>query len=407
MNESQQLQTDSAVYNQVLSLLRSALWGEARFPYQAPQEADWGEIYKELKHHAVQYLPIDLLVRENPAQSRQHITSAAKNMMHWYKIMQEQQDLCQLLFDAGIPCAVVKGAAAASYYPQPGNRRMGDIDLLVNPADFDRACCLVSEGADYLGENFRHKEYKRNNVVVEVHRAFSTFRDPEKRDLFDQRVFGAIDASEAVSTDNYTFFRLPKIENGLTLLEHIDIHLENGLGLRQIIDWMMFVDKELTDEVWHTEFAPFLQQLERETLAITVTRMCQMHLGLRTDITWCSGADESLCHELMEYIFYQGNFGRKNQSGSNRAASVISASGNLFSFFRILQHRGCQNWKALSRYPYLKPFAWLYQLIRYILHGLRAEHPILFLRNAINRSKSQANFLEALGVSRMAEEGQH
>lgn len=407
MNESQQLQTDSAVYNQVLSLLRSSLWGENRFPYHTPEDADWDAIYKEMQHQTVQYLAADLLARENPAKSQQYVTCTAKNMMRWYKIMQEQQNICRLLESSGIACAVVKGAAAACCYPQPSCRVMGDIDLLVNPIDFDRTCQIISQGADYLGENYRHKEYRRNDVTVEIHRAFGTFRDPRKNELLDKRIFGAISFAQTVTTENYSFFSLPTTENGLVLLTHIDVHLENGLGLRQIIDWMMFVDKELSDEYWNTEFAPFVRQLGRETLAITVTRMCQMYLGLRTNITWCSGADESLCYELMEYIFYQGNFGRKNQSGFNRAASVISASGNLFSFFRILQHRGCLNWKALSRYPYLKPFAWLYQLIRYILHGLRAEHPILFLRNAINRSKSQANFLEALGVSRMAEEGQH
>lgn len=406
MTHSQPFPTGSPVYDQVLSLLRSSLWGEERFPYQAPQDVSWKEITRELKQQTVQFLPIDLLARENPAKSQHYITAAATNMLRWYKIMQEQQELCALLSAAGIPCAVVKGAAAAIFYPQPGNRLMGDIDLLVNPADFDRACHLISEGADFLGENFRHREYKRNSVVVEIHRSFSTLRDPIKRECFDRRIFGAIGTAESVSLDGCAFLPLPELENGLTLLEHINIHLENGLGLRQIIDWMMFVDKALPDRVWHSELAPFLRSMGLETLAVTVTRMCQMYLGLRTDISWCAGAEEALCHELMEYVFHQGNFGRKNQRGSNSAASVIGAAGTPFSFLRILQRRGCRNWKALTRYPFLKPFAWLYQLIRYIRSGLRTEHPVLFLKNAIKRSKSQSVFLEALGVSRMAQEGE-
>ncbi len=398
---------DSIIYNEVFSLLRSALWGEERFPYQAPENANWEEVYKELKAQTVQCLPLDILVRENPAASRQYIAAAGKGMMRWYHIMAEQQEICRMLQAEGIACAVVKGASAACYYPQPNNRMMGDIDLLVPPADFDRACSLISEGAEYLGENSRHTEYKRNNLVVEVHRGFAIFHNSEKNGRFDQRVFGALGASEPVTIDGYTFFRLPAVENGLTLLEHINNHLQNGLGLRQIVDWMMYVDQELSDEVWERDFKPFLRTLEREKLAITVTRMCQMYLGLREDITWCAHADEALCQELMEYILYQGNFGRKNETGSNCATNVISVSRSPLALLRILQQRGCINLEAeIARWPFLRHFAWLYQIGRYIRKGLTTEHPIQFLRTAVQRSKPQNSLLEKLGVSRIEEEGQ-
>lgn len=399
--------TESTVYNQVLAILRSALWGEERFPYQAPQDADWNEIYKELKQQTVQNLPLDLLVRENPEAAQKYIAAAGRGMIRWYNIMAEQQEIFRILKDAGIPCATVKGASAACYYPQPGSRNMGDVDLLVPPADFDRACALLSDGAEYLGENHRHTEYKRNGIVVEVHKAFAIFHNDEKNTVFDQRVFGALGAAEEVSLEGYTFSRLPAAENGLTLLEHISNHLQNGLGLRQIVDWMMYVDRELSDAVWPKDFAPFLRPLERETLAITVTRMCQMYLGLREDITWCAGADEDLCRELMEYILDQGNFGRKNETGTNCATNVISVSSSPLALFRILQERGSINLEdAIKRRPFLRHFAWIYQIGRYARKGLTTEHPLQFLGNAIRRSKPQNSLLERLGVSRIAEEAQ-
>ena len=182
--------------------------------------------------------------------------------------------------------------------------------------------------------------------------------------------------------------------------------MENGLGLRQILDWMLYVDKVLDDTLWHAEFAPLLRELGLETLALTVTRMCQMYLGLRTDITWCANADEMLCQYLMEYILNQGNFGRKLQRGENRAVAVIGATRNLRSLFRILQYEGCKHWKAVSRFPILKPFAWMYQLFRYILRGLRTKNPFVFLRSATERSKTQEAFLDTLGVRRVSKKGQ-
>ena len=394
--------TSSPVFDTVLSLLRSALWGES---FQASPDTDWNAVNKELKQQAVMHLPVDILCKENPAQKTIYTNYAVRCLMHWFKIMQLQQDTCNQLLNAGIPCVVLKGASVARYYPQPSRRAMGDIDLLVRPEDFDRACQIVSEGAEYKGENFRHKEYKKNGIILEVHHAFGTLRDAAQNALLDQRLISAVGSAEKVTTENYSFFTLPTVENGIALLMHIDVHLENGLGLRQIIDWMMFVDRHLDDGLWFREFAPFLEQLERKTLATTVTRMCQMYLGLRTDITWCSGVDEQLCQDLMEYILLQGNFGTKVQTGFNRTVSVIHASKNKLSFLKILQKRGLINWKATQRYPFLKPFAWLYQLLRYLRLGLRSEKPLSLLRSASKSVDAKTVLMEQLGVSRMSEEG--
>ena len=131
----------------------------------------------------------------------------------------------------------------------------------------------------------------------------------------------------------------PPLENGLVLLGHIN-HLEEGLGLRQILDWALYVDKALGDDTWEHTFAPVVHRLGLDRLAITVTRMCQLYLGLRPDITWCASADEKVCDSLMNYIMEQGN-------------------------------RGMYHWPALNKYPRLKPlltpFAWFWQLCRYLL----------------------------------------
>lgn len=398
-------ETSSPVFDAVLSLLRSAVWGEDRFPFHAPVGTDWESVYQELRLQTVQCLPTDLLCREDPENKSLYIQHAARNMVKWMKIMQVQQAVCHQLDHAGIPCAVIKGAAAACYYPQPSSRVMGDIDLLIAPEQFVQACQIISENAEFIGENFRHKEYRKNGIIIELHHAFGIFRQKENNSFLDHRLFSAIPSAKYITTSNYQFSKLPTVENGLILLLHIDVHLEDGLGLRQIIDWMMFVDRELDDVLWHEEFEPILDRLERKKFAVTVTRMCQLYLGLRSNISWCSDADEPLCRDLMEYIFLQGNFGQKTQKGFNRTVSVLHASRNIPSFLKILQYRGCQNWKAITRYPHLKYFAWLYQLLRYLYYGLHSRHPVLLLRNALNTVDSKSKLMEELGVSHLEHTG--
>lgn len=405
MNTLQTPSTSSPIFDTVLALLRSSLWGEARFPFHAPADTDWEAVYKELQMQTVQHLPVDILVREDPQRKGLYTVNAARNMMHWYRIMQVQQELCQQLQNAGIPCAIVKGASAACNYPKPSSRVMGDIDLLVAPEHFDRACQILSSDAKYVGENHRHKEYRKNGVLFELHHAFSTLRDNCKNAQLDSQLFYSVPYAKKFVIDSYAFSRLPTVEDGLSLLLHIDIHLESGLGLRQIIDWMMFVDKNMSDALWYAQFEPTFNQIERKKLAVTVTRMCQLYLGLRNDISWCLDADEQLCEELMDYILRQGNFGRKTQKGLNRTISVIHSSKNLFSFFKILQKRGQQNWKALEKFPFLIHFAWLYQIFRYLYYGLRAERPIELLKNALRTVDAKSSLMEKLGVSRMSLEG--
>lgn len=172
------------------------------------------------------------------------------------------------------------------------------------------------------------------------------------------------------------------------------------MGLRQIIDWMFFVDKELSDAWWASEFHAAAQLFGLETLAVTVTRMCQMYLGLRSSLTWCSHAEEDLCRDLMEYVLEQGNFGRKKGTDHNKTVFVLSAAQNIPHFLKLLHRHGCINWKATQKYPWLKPFAGVYQAGRYVHLGLQRKNPIQTLWQDARQSRSQDAFYDRLGVVR-------
>lgn len=393
--------TDNPATGAMFALLKAALWGEDRFPLPSLEEIDWAAVYTEMRHHAVQNLPVDLLVKVDPAHSQVYLQSAFRGISHWYKLMQEQQAVCALLKEARIPCAVLKGAAADYTYPKNAHRSMGDIDLIVKPQDFDRAWELLISGGEYIGENYRHKEMRKNGIVIELHRAFSTFNDPHKRTLLDGWIFEAIDQAAWVSREGYTFPMLPRHIHGLVLLEHINVHMESGLGLRQIIDWMMFADRNLSNEIWNTEFADKVQQLGLATLAKTVTRMCQLYLGLREDLTFCRDAEDSLCRDLMDHILKQGNFGRKQPTGYNKTVSLLSTAKNIPALFRVLQRYGRINWPASEKHPILRPFAWLYQIVRYIRRGFKLKHPLRHLREAVKNEHGQDVLFDQLEITRV------
>lgn len=391
-------------YSAVYSVLRSAIWGFDRYPYDYDETTDWEAIYTELRHQAVAGLAADVIVSSEalPVELKTKILhKTMKGIGFFHRVMTQQQELLKIMNGAGIPFVVLKGAAAAVYYPKPENRSMGDVDLIVLPWDFDRAAQLMLDnGFEPLDlKHDRHYEYRKNGVNFELHRYFSLTDDTSSAKAFDEMIFARIQEPRMRTIGAFHFPSLPELENGLVLLIHIAQHMERGgIGLRQIIDWMHYADQILDECFWHEEFEPAARAFGLQKLAVTVTRMCQMYLGLREEgISWCSGSDEDLCCETITVIMERGNFGRKIGKSSNTIQAIYEMK-NIFHLPKQLQKRGEANWKALDRFPFLRPFAWLYQLCRYIRKGLSRKNPLRQLAEDVADHQKDADLLSRLGI---------
>ncbi len=138
---------------------------------------------------------------------------------------------------------------------------------------------------------------------------------------------------------------------------------------------------------------------QAQTYEIIFSLLRTALLGLTDTITWCQSAETDLCNNLMEYIIEQGNFGRKRSKGSNVVMNTLAIK-NLRELFCILQHRGKENWKACQKYTFLKPFAWIYQIVRYIHKGMEREKPLKQLREEYAQTAARDELLNNLQVAR-------
>lgn len=313
-------------------------------------------------------------------------------------LMWEQQRLSEIL--NGIPFFVIKGSCAAIYYPDPIRRTLGDIDLLVNPTYFKAAYDTLKE-AGYStseiidGEDIRHIRFKRNRIVIELHKRFATLNSAVQEKLLDQWLYSASPIIGGFG--KYTFPMLPDELNGLVLLTHINQHLEEGIGLRHIIDWVMYVRHSISDQNWPS-FKGKTDQLGLTILAKAIARFGQIYTGLNMEITWCKDIDDRIVGELYQYVFETGNFGYKDIFNNN-IIKVMSHSRGIDGFFRNLQNRGLNNWKLLQRFPSLWPVAWVYQFIRYFKKGLRKDS-IKRIGSNIKASKRRNKLLDELQATR-------
>ena len=137
-----------------------------------------------------------------------------------------------------------------------------------------------------------------------------------------------------------------------------------------------------------------LEQAKKQGI-VAIVYLCQMYLGLSLKLTWCSHADEMVCEKLLENIIQSGNFGINNGNGKAVEKTIINLRKH--GMFKYLQKAGEYNWDTYHRHTWLKPFAWVYQIGRYIRQGIERKNGIV-LGDDLARSSERFNLLKELDL---------
>ena len=366
-------------------LIRAIFWG-------TPVPAADRTTFEEMKAHGIHVLAAPLLNQMSLPEDvcREWDRAIVTRIGQYMRYVRAQASL-----PVTVPYVILKGTSAAQYYPHPEYRAMGDIDIMTGHGDFQAACgALLQAGFEektnvlYI-ERARHREFEKAGLEVEVHSFYGLRNSAEEVRALDELVISHIGPSHV----------LPDLVNGLTLIEHVNHHMESGLGLRQVLDWMMFVDRCLPDEQW-----PAFQEMARKTgherLAVVTTRMCELYLGL-PEHRWCASADPAVCGELMAYILSCGNFGRKHRYEQFSSEQILSTGARSWKgTFRLLRKRGSANWEAARKHEFLRRFSWIYQAGRYLLKGIGRKDAWRKLKTEMAESRRRNALFDAIGIAR-------
>ena len=380
----------------LLEAIKASLFGST-FSY--PDNTDWDAVINEAKSQTVMGLISPLI----PVYDKSRDSRTA----HYIRLLYEQDKLLKLLKEHNIPCVILKGCAAAVYYPKPSLRTMGDVDFLVPRNRFDDAMKVMeSNGYVYshgkgddggLAFQSRHIGYFKNGIEFELHHHFSS-----KGFNIDGILENAIQNREYKELSGFRFPVLPETENGLVLLGHMNQHmLTDHLGLRQITDWEMYVHAVLNSEKWKEEFAPIAKEIGLFELAVNVTKMCEKHLGLPEMTGRNDSAKEEMADRMMENLLTYGNFGRKQPSLSEDSGERIRTvlgdikSKGLFSYF---QDNGLETWALCKKHPVLKPAAFLYGFFRFLIRGTTGIIKTGKLKEQIKYVRQRTQFDRDLGI---------
>lgn len=288
--------------------------------------------------------------------------------------------LCNIMKNAGIPCTILKGFASSLYYPDPLMRSMGDVDFLVDTDNFEEANkVLLQNGYHATGKNHDvHDVYFSNVCRCEMHFQPSGIPEGEAGAKVRKYLSGLLKNSETVKTELGELVVPSAYHHGLIILLHMCHHLTgDGLGLRHLCDWAVFLDK-LGEEKFLEMFEETIKDIGLWEFAKTMTFISCKYLGLK-NMKWAKIANPKLADYVLIDMIIGGNFGQKNADRSHESLLISSKNENetsmLRQFFKSANSIVYNNWKSARKFKFLLPLGWIFFGGRYIIRSLLGKRP--------------------------------
>lgn len=387
----------------VLALLRASLWNSRE---SFSPEADWQVIETIAKEQAV--IP---LVYNGTVTAKLNIPSELSDkwkkrtmygVMKNERLMCAQEQIITQLTQNGIPCVVLKGSSVSRYYPAPDLRVLGDVDVLISKENIEKATDILQQlgyvlhGADH---DF-HLGFSRKDAYVEVHYDVTSLPDNLAGQLTRLETAHFLESTDSAALTSHTFPVLTETNQALSLLLHMVRHMyETGIGLRQMCDWAMFLASPDSD-VFAQSTLPVLSRCGLLQYANAATAVCISYLGLpHSHAAWCK-IDEDICSAFLESVFCGGNMGRADKNGmstlftDSKSIGTNHSSGKaVISNLNALCHK---NFPSASRFLILRPFLWIYLVIRYAIRSLFGKRKKVSVGKIINNAKKHRNLHEQL-----------
>lgn len=244
----------------LLQLLRIATgWERAT---TLPPDVDWKEVVSLAEQQDVLSIVADgyeLYLRNNPGTQsflskngyedlKMKMFSSVFMSENNYKLHKNVLGkLCQIFNKANIPFIVMKGLSCGRYYPNPGHRLCGDIDIYAGK-DFEESNkALLESGIAVEPHYYRHTVSVLHGVTIENHRILCDLRGPRKQtteleSLLETIARKSIEEGESYGT-NYPGAHYPVPDfNALFLPWHVSAHFEfERVTLRHLLDWALFL----------------------------------------------------------------------------------------------------------------------------------------------------------------------
>jgi len=316
----------------------------------------------------------------------------------------DQEEVIRLLEAQSVRSVVLKGTSAARFYPYPDARCLGDIDLLVDQSNLMQ----VEQVLAFLGykktdhEHKFHISYIKGNTTIEVHFAASEVPDIAGGYAVQEEMKCFLNCAHKVTFNEMEFPVLSDSHQTLLMLLHMERHmLEQGIGLRQLCDWAVFVEKSDKSH-WDSYSVDLIKKCGLLIYASVITKACVRYLGLTKEkSTWCLPVSDLLVDEFIRDVFRGGDMGKADAGDSselfiNRGTLGDAKQNVLKGMITTLSMLSYRNFPITKRCKMMLPFCWIYLPVRYVVRSLFGLRPRKNVLNSVGVSNRRYSLYKKL-----------
>lgn len=221
----------------------------------------------------------------------------------------------------GCRVMVMKGQANGVFYPKPEHRYPGDIDcyLFENYARGNEIA--RQEGANVDESWYKHSVINYKGETFENHQYFVHTRDGKRGKRLNQELIEQLkNKSEEIKVIPGTVVEMPPVQwTAMFLTYHACAHfISEGLRLKQILDWTMFLKVHQEDVDWAAFFA-FCDRNHLRVFADAMNAIAVQYLNVNLNdnkIFAESPYADKIMHSALydeDYVFNSGKSGWANR----------------------------------------------------------------------------------------------
>lgn len=376
----------------LIELLAGEISGKSELCEAELKSADWAEVLKEAKAQAVALMTAEAVVKYRdyiPNYSDFENIAAAAHTANVRTAYDEQQ-LNALM--RGRHFLILKGMAAASYYPNPKLRSLGDIDFLIDPSQEQEIEELLSRNGykNWDRDHICHVVFKKGNAHLEMHFEIAGIPYGKAGEIVREFMTDAVKDPRTAEFDGWSFPAPKDIYHGLIILLHMQHHmLGEGLGLRHICDWACYIQKTQDKPFWN-ELLDLFQKIGILTYAKVISKISAIYFHIDCP-KWAESVDETLCYDVINDVLAGGNFGRKDNLRAKSGMMISehgksgTSRGKLSNLFWTLHHSTPAIFPIVKKCPLLYPFFDCYRAMLYLVRTAKGK------RNSLIKLAPEAN----------------
>ena len=243
--------------------------------------------------------------------------------------------------EKGLCVMVMKGQANGTMYPKPEHRSPGDIDcyLFNDKANDNKEAYKFgnviarSAGAKVDESWYKHSVISYKVETFENHQYFVHTRDGKRGKRLEKELENALNVEKTAYAPLTQSTVVPPVQwTAMFLTYHACAHfISEGLRLKQIVDWAMFLKVHQNDVEWDVFYA-FCERNHLRMFAYAMTAIAVNYLGINISNSEVF-SESSNADKIMQSALYDEDY------------VFGSGKGNWYNRFHLIRNMFHYRWK--------------------------------------------------------------